>query len=88
MAEFRRNESFLSEVTAELAKARASAEIELWDPELGYYQYNERNTDLMADAFLGERFVDVTGLPPVLTPERITSHYRQLFRRTVLPLKD
>jgi uncharacterized protein (DUF608 family) len=88
MAEFRRDESFLSEVTAELHKARASSEREFWNPGLGYYQYNERNTDIEADAMLGERYVDVTGLPPVLSPDRMTSHYRQLFRRSVKPLMD
>jgi uncharacterized protein (DUF608 family) len=88
MVEFRRDNSFLSEVTAELDKARASSEREFWNPGLGYYQYNERNTDIMADAMLGERYVDVTGLPPVLSPDRMTSHYRQLFRRSVKPLMD
>jgi uncharacterized protein (DUF608 family) len=88
MAEFRHDNAFLGEVTAELDKARASAERELWNPELGYYQYSERNKDMMGDAFLGERFVDVTGLQPVLTPDRMTSHYRQLFRRNVKPLLD
>jgi non-lysosomal glucosylceramidase len=88
MAEVRRNNSFAAEVEAELEKARASSEREFWNTGLGYYQYNEHNTDIMADAMLGERYVDVTGLRPVLTPERMTSHYRQLFRRSVLPLMD
>ena len=88
MAEFRHDSSFLSEVTAELEKARASAERELWNADLGYYQYNEHNRDMMADAFLGERYVDVTGLAPVLSPDRMTSHYRQLFRISVKPLMD
>ena len=42
----------------------------------------------MADATVGERYVDVTGLPPVVNADRLTSHYRQLFRRAVLPLRD
>jgi uncharacterized protein (DUF608 family) len=88
MAEFRQQSAFAAEVGAQLEKARASTEMEFWNPELGYYQYNEHNTDIMADAMLGERYVDVTGLRPVLTPERMTSHYRQLFRRSVRPLMD
>jgi uncharacterized protein (DUF608 family) len=42
----------------------------------------------MADATVGERYVDVTGLPPVVNADRLTSHYRQLFKRAVLPLRD
>jgi uncharacterized protein (DUF608 family) len=88
MAEFRHESSFAAEVQAQLDKARASTEREMWNQELGYYQYNETSNILMADAMLGERFVDVTGLTPVLTPERMTSHYRQLFKRSVKPLMD
>lgn len=88
MADFRKESSFAGEVTAELDKARASTEREFWNPELGYYQYNEKNTDIMADVMLGQRYVDVTGLAPVLTPKRMTSHYRQMFKRCVRPLMD
>ena len=88
MAEFRKDAGFAAEVQAQLDKARASAEREFWNAELGYYQYNEHSNILMADAMLGERFVDVTGMTPVLTPERMTSHYRQLFKRNVVPLMD
>jgi hypothetical protein len=42
----------------------------------------------MGDAFIGQRFVDVTGVPPVLAPERITSHYRQIYRIASLSLRD
>lgn len=88
MAAFRRDQAFAAEVEAMLTKARASAERGLWNADLGYYRYNEKSDILMADGFLGQRFVDATGLPPVLTPERITSHYRNLFRRNVRPLMD
>ncbi|MGO9088030.1 MAG: GH116 family glycosyl-hydrolase [Terriglobales bacterium] len=88
LAAYRKETGFLEEVTAELNKARASTEQQFWNEQLGYYQYNARNQDIMGDAMIGQRFVDVTGLPPVLDPDRMTSHYRQLFRRAVLPLKD
>lgn len=88
MAEYRKETGFLNEVNAELKKARASSEQQFWNAQLGYYQYNSGNQDIMGDAMIGQRFVDVTLLPPVLSPERMTSHYRQLFRRAVLPLKD
>jgi non-lysosomal glucosylceramidase len=88
LAEYRSDRDFLAQVTAELSKARASTEQQFWNEQLGYYQYNAHNHDIMGDAMIGERYVDVTGLPPVLTPERLTSHYRQLFKRAVLPLKD
>jgi hypothetical protein len=42
----------------------------------------------MGDAMVGQRYVDVTGLPLVLTPKRMASHYHQLFKRGVLALKD
>jgi len=88
LAEHRRDTDFLAQVKAELGKARASTEEQFWNEQLGYYQYNAQNHDIMGDAMIGERFVDVTGLPPVLASERLTSHYRQLFKRAVLPLKD
>ena len=88
LAEYRQDQDFGAEITAVLDKARASTEQQFWNEQLGYYQYNARNQDIMGDAMIGERYVDVTGLSPVLTPDRMTSHYRQLFKRAVLPLKD
>ncbi len=80
--------AMLSRVNAELDKVRAKVERDFWNPELGYYMYNEKSPILMADAMLGQRYADVTGLAPVLDPQRLTSHYYQLFRRNVLPLPD
>lgn len=88
LADYRKDTAFLVQVTAELKRARASTEHQFWNEQLGYYQYNVRNQDIMGDAMIGERYVDMTGLRPVLTPARLTSHYRQLFKRAVLPLKD
>jgi non-lysosomal glucosylceramidase len=88
LAGHRKDEAFRAQVSAELSKARASTEQQFWNEELGYYQYNAHNSDIMGDAMIGQRYVDSTGLPPVLTPDRMTSHYRQLFKRAVLPLKD
>ena len=88
LAEHRRDNPFRDQVSAELKKARESTEREFWNEQLGYYQYNEHNPDIMGDAMIGERYVDVTGLPPVVDADRLTSHYRQLFKRAVLPLKD
>ena len=72
----------------EYTKARASAEQQFWNPDLGYYQFNAEKPDLMGDALIGQLYVDAFGLPPTLTPERITSHYRQVFRRLVAALLD
>ena len=88
MAQYKGETAFVEQVSSELKKAKASTEREFWNEQLGYYQYNEHNSDIMGDAMIGERYVDVTGLPPVVNPNRLTSHYRQLFRRAVLPLKD
>jgi non-lysosomal glucosylceramidase len=87
-ARIRKDNSFADEVAAMLEKARASAEKQFWNAQYGYYQYNQHNQDIMGDAMIGQRYIDVTGLPPVLNPERLTSHYRQLFRRAVMALKD
>jgi uncharacterized protein (DUF608 family) len=88
LAEHKMDKALLEEVTAERKKAQASTEDQFWNEELGYYQYNSHNSDIMADATVGERYVDVTDLPPVVNADRLTSHYRQLFRRAVLPLRD
>jgi non-lysosomal glucosylceramidase len=88
VAQQRKDDSFLREVNELLAKARTSTEKQFWNAQYGYYQYNQHNDDMMGDAMIGQRYVDVTGLPPVLTADRMTSHYRQLFRRGVLALKD
>ncbi len=88
MAVYKHEDSLLAEVQAEMRKARASTEQQFWNQELGYYQYNQTNHDIMGDAMIGQRYVDVTGLPPVVDADRLTSHYRQLFRRAVLPLRD
>lgn len=88
IAENRTDKALIEEFTAERKKAQASTEAQFWNEELGYYQYNAHNTDIMADATVGQRYVDVTGLPSVVNADRLTSHYWQLFRRAVLPLRD
>lgn len=88
VARHRKDEGLCNEVGELLKKARASTEKQFWNAQYGYYQYNQHNSDMMGDAMIGQRYVDVTGLPPVLDPERMTSHYRQLFRRGVMALKD
>jgi len=82
------DETVLPEVVAQLNKARESTEKQFWNDSLGYYQYNETKDYLMADAMLGEHYIDITDLPPVLNEGRMTSHYKQVFRRLVLFLPD
>ncbi len=88
LANLRKENALAEEINALLTKARASTEKQFWNAQYGYYQFNQHNDDLMADAMLGQRYVDVTGLPAVLNQERMVSHYHQLFRRGVLALKD
>jgi non-lysosomal glucosylceramidase len=88
VARHRNDNAFCGEVGAMLKKARASAEKQFWNAQYGYYQYNQHNDDMMGDAMIGQRYIDVTGLPPVLDRERMASHYRQLFKRGVMALKD
>jgi uncharacterized protein (DUF608 family) len=88
VAESRKESALAKEIDELLDKARASTEKQFWNAQYGYYQYNQHNDDLMGDAMLGQRYVDVTGLPQVLARERMASHYHQLFRRGALALKD
>ncbi|HWH58612.1 MAG TPA: GH116 family glycosyl-hydrolase [Terriglobales bacterium] len=88
MAQHKRDSALVGRLKAQLNKTRETAEKTLWSEQCGFYQYNARRDALMADGTLGERFVDVTGLEPVLDPTRLTSHYQQIFKRLVVPLKD
>ncbi|MGP4114720.1 GH116 family glycosyl-hydrolase [Streptomyces sp. 4N509B] len=85
MAKARGEHAVAREVGAERARAREAAERELWDAEHGYYWYNAATPDLMADAFLGQRYADATGLPPLLDPARVASHLRRCQERLVQP---
>jgi uncharacterized protein (DUF608 family) len=84
----RKEDTLCMEICELLEKARASTEKQFWNAQYGYYQYNQHNDDIMGDAMIGQRYIDVCGLPPVLTPDRMASHYRQLFKRGVMALKD
>ncbi len=88
MAQTLHAQDIQSEVEVLLKKARTSTETQFWNEKAGYYQFNARSNALMADAFIGQRYVDITGLEPVLNPQRITSHYHQIFKRLVAPLAD
>lgn len=88
VAQRREDHAFAKEIGELLNKARSSTEKQFWNSQYSYYQYNQHNDDLMGDTMVGQRYVDVTGLPSVLTPERMASHYHQLFKRGVLALKD
>ena len=78
----------LPEVEKQLGMARTNSEKQFWNDRLGYYQYNQSKDYIMADAMIGQLYNDITGLPPVLNAERMTSHYKQAFKRLVLPLED
>jgi non-lysosomal glucosylceramidase len=73
----------------QLTTARRTAETTFWNQELGYYQFNACSDRMMGDAFVGQRYVEVSGLPPVLDPDRMVSHFRQAFRiASLLPDTD
>ena len=72
-------------------RARATLDRELWRPRLGYYAidtHSRRPDALAAGALLGLRYAQAAGLPPILPPERVHRHLRQVFRRCVRPLRD
>jgi non-lysosomal glucosylceramidase len=88
MAKEMKDEVTFADAQAQLALARKSSEQQFWNEELGYYQFNAEKELFMGDAFIGQLYMDVTGLPPTLTPERMTSHYLQGFARAVKPFID
>lgn len=88
MALLRKESALADRVSAALAKTRQTTEKTLWNEKYGFYQYNTRRDALMADATLGERFVEATGLEPLLDAKRLSSHYHLLFKKLVVPLKD
>lgn len=88
MATARGDQTVAQQAREVLAKAGPQAERQLWDPDRGYYRYNADVPDLMADALLGERYVDTTGLDPVFQSDRIVSHLRRCWELLVCPLLD
>ena len=64
----------------QIQKARSTVESDFWNKELGYYQFNAECNDIMADAFIGQRYVEVVGLPSTVDQNRMVSHYRQALR--------
>lgn len=88
MAIYKDDKVILFMANDQLVKARKNSETQLWNEELGYYQYNEKIPFLMADAFVGQRCADVFNLPPALSEKRMVSHFHQCFDRLVKPLKD
>lgn len=88
MAEYRKDEHALAEARWQLSKARPNTEKQMWNERLGYYQFNPKDTHLMADAFAGQRCADSFGLSPTVDEGRLVSHLKQCFERLVKPLKD
>jgi uncharacterized protein (DUF608 family) len=88
MSAYRKDTDLLSQANTQLAKAKPNSEQQFWNETLGYYQYNETNHALMADAMVGQRCAEVFGLPPALNEKRMTSHLEQCFERLVKPLRD
>ena len=88
MCHLMNDNTLLADVTSQLNKTRESTEKQFWNDRLGYYQFNEKKDYLMADAMLGQHYINVTDLPCVLNESRMSSHYKQVFRRLVLPLPD
>ncbi|HEX2239528.1 MAG TPA: GH116 family glycosyl-hydrolase [Actinomycetota bacterium] len=70
------------------ARARRRAEESLWVRARGHYAFDSTaagRLGLMTDALNGQRYAEVTGLRPVLRPERMARHLAQVYRRSVLP---
>lgn len=88
MAKEMKDNFILKDAQAQLVLARKSSEQQFWNQEMGFYQFNASKPIFMGDAFIGQLYMDVTGLPPTLTPERMTSHYQQGFERAVKTFMD
>jgi uncharacterized protein (DUF608 family) len=76
------------EVIIQLSKTRNAIEKNFWKNDPGYYKYNEKLDYLMADAMLGQRYLDFEELPVLLDENRLASHYKQAFKSLVLHLPD
>ena len=85
LAAARGDDALRAELGEVSARARRSADARLWDEELGHYRFNPGVPDLMADALVGQRCSERTGLPPALPPGRILSHLRRCAERLVRP---
>jgi non-lysosomal glucosylceramidase len=79
---------FKDEVIVQMNKTRKAIENNFWNDDPGFYKYNEKLDYFMADAMLGQRYLDVTGLPALLDENRMASHYKQSFKHLVLLLSD
>jgi len=67
--------------------ARRHAEALLWVEENGYYRLDVRgpfSDAVMADALNGQRYAEVTGLPPVLDQGRMARHLSRVYRLNAL----
>ncbi|MFN2526962.1 MAG: GH116 family glycosyl hydrolase [Actinomycetota bacterium] len=74
--------------TRQERRARRSAEELLWVSQSGHYAFDstaEGRGALMTDALNGQRYAEVTGLPPVLNQDRMARHLGRVYRRAVLP---
>lgn len=88
MADYQSDAELKTDAHNQLQKARAVIEANMWEPTRGYYQFNEQVTNLMADALIGHRCIDASGLRPTLNPQRLTSHYKNVFEMNIVPFKD
>jgi non-lysosomal glucosylceramidase len=73
------------------ARARASAESELWMQDEGYYRLDTGgpySTALLADALCGQRYAARDGLPDILDLSRMASHLSKAYARNVLGVGD
>ncbi len=69
-------------------RARNSAEKLLWVGARGHYALDSTpggRLGLMTDALNGQRYAEVTGLPPVLNEDRMARHLARVYRRSVQP---
>jgi hypothetical protein len=55
---------------------------------LGYYKIDATSTSIMADGLNGQRYCETTGLDPILPVEKMKSHFEEVFKRCVAPMKD
>lgn len=85
------NDPLLKEIRTLLRKAKPELDQQLWYARGGYYKIDtggKYTTAIMSDGLNGQRYCEAYGLSDILPKERIKSHLKQVYERTVVPLKD
>lgn len=83
--------SMKKEVQTWLSNAKANLDKQLWDNAAGYYRLDTKGKHsmaIMSDGLNGQRYCESFGLADILPKEKMSSHFKEVFKRCVSPLAD